>query len=188
MTNEEVKNILEKIQTFFDSSIFENNQEIMEALDIAIEAVSKKEELTETAEFNQTPFDRVENREDYYFIDGLDHIYRNIEIEDEYNNGYYECSNYFNDKNFAKQVALHQLLYRKLLKFKLQRDKTDPLTNAEYYFFIEMKDGELYVKCEHIGEKCFSRIYFNSINIAEQARIEVILPFLKEHPDFIWNW
>lgn len=45
MTNKEAKDILEKLEVFFDSSFYKNNQEIMDALEIGIKAISKKEEI-----------------------------------------------------------------------------------------------------------------------------------------------
>lgn len=48
MTNKEAKDILEKLEVFFDSSFYKNNQEIMDALEIGIEAISNKEEIEES--------------------------------------------------------------------------------------------------------------------------------------------
>lgn len=86
---------------------------------------------------------------------------------------------------------LHQLLYRKLLKFKLERDRANSTTNDnddKFWYFIDKAGGEPYVQCEYTGGKCFGRIYFDSLEIATQALTDIVLPFLKEHTDFIWNW
>lgn len=45
-------------------------------------------------------------------------------------NHMYRNCNYFNDKEFAQQVALHQLLYRKLLKFAYDNGCEDEAWNG----------------------------------------------------------
>ena len=88
-----------------------------------------------------------------------------------------------NDKNFAKQVMLHQLLYRKLLKFKLERD--NPITKDRYFYIS--KDKSVRVEISDFKNKNCNCVYFNSLATANLAIEDIVKPFLKEHPDFIWN-
>lgn len=187
MTNEKVKNILEKLQIFFDSSVLKNNEEILEALDIAIEAVSKKEELTETEEYRETPFDRVFMNDTYYHITALGDIAVTTEHTDYYDDERFNNCNYFNNADFAKQVALHQLLYRRLLKFKLQREVDDEKFGHCYFLNIGA-NSLLYVDETLIGHRNCNGVYFNERSTAELALKEVVEPFLNEYPNFIWNW
>lgn len=189
MTNKEAKDILKTTKTFFDSLPFENSQEVRDALDVAIEVVSNKEEVEESKKsekFNKTPFDRVKEYKRYCVIGLNNEIVGEWEYDETFDDKQYECSNYFNDEDFAKQVALHQLLYRKLLKFKLQRDIADK--NIGYCFFVNLdKMNILYVDETFIANRNCNGVYFNEHSTAELALKEVVKPFLEEHPDFIWN-
>lgn len=183
MTNKEIIEMLNKLKSYFDSPLFENNKSIINALQAAIETIENKED---SEKLNKTPFDRVKNEKKYYFIDGLDNIYRWTEKEDKYDKGYYECSNYFNDKKFADQVMLHQRLFRKLLKFKLERDIADK--NIGYCFFVNLNEMNVpYIDETFIANRNCNGVYFNERSTAELALKEVVEPFLEEHPDFIWN-
>ena len=188
MTDKEIIETLNKLKSYFDSPLFENNRSVINALEVAVEAIENKEN---SKKLNKTPFDRVNNNKLYCFIDSNDKIHQEEENNDSFDDELYECSNYFNNKDFAKQVMLHQLLYRKLLKFKLERDWANSTTDDnddKFWYFIDKAGGEPYVQCEYMNGKCFGRIYFNSSEIAAQALTDIVLPFLKEHTDFIWNW
>ncbi len=157
----------------------------------------KKIELTEEQlkqwgiEFEKkrkNPFERVTKSEIYCYIDSFDEVHCIADDADQCDDMSFECSNYFNDETFAKQVALHQLLYRKLLKFAYDNECED---TAEW-------DGDNEHWCfEYLhGTKCFSVyphysgksqiVYFSSKEDAEHAIEEVVEPFMKEHPDFVW--
>lgn len=71
----------------------------------------------ETEKKRKNPFERVAKTEMYCYIDSFDEVNCVTDDADHYDDMSFKCSNYFNDEQFAKQVALHQLLYRKLLKF-----------------------------------------------------------------------
>lgn len=65
----------------------------------------------------KNPFERVVKAEPYYYIDAFDCIQTCADNGEDVDNASFEVSNYFNDKATTQQVRLHQLLYRKLLKF-----------------------------------------------------------------------
>lgn len=134
----------------------------------------------------KNPFERVTEMAEYYCIkiDGID-SYR--DYGDSIDNALYEQSNYFNDKDFAKQVALHQLLYRKLLKFAYDNGGEDVAwnqRNSHWQIFYNYADERFDVGCND-GFKHQS-VYFASLTCAECAIKEVIEPFMKEHPEFVW--
>lgn len=103
-------------------------------------------------------------------------------------NHMYRNCNYFNDKDFAQQVALHQLLYRKLLKFSydngFEDDQEWDCENRHYHVYYshayKIFTTELNYEGKHPG------VYFPSQEAANRAIEEVIKPFVKEHPDFVW--
>lgn len=190
MTNKEAKDILKTTKTFFDSLPFENSQEVRNALDVAIEVVSNKEEVEESKKsekFNETPFDRVKEYGRYCVIGSTNEILGEWDYNETFDDRHYECSNYFNDEDFAKQVMLHQLLYRKLLKFKLEREsQKTKISNMSYFVNLD-KMNILYVDEVFIANRNCNEVYFNENSTAELALKEIVEPFLKEYPNFIWN-
>ena len=96
--------------------------------------------------------------------------------------------NYFNDEAFANQVALHQLLYRKLLKFAYDNECEDtaewgegtPHWNIGYCSATKCFCAEDWTTAK------YSWVHFSSKEGAERAIKEVVEPFMKVHPDFVW--
>lgn len=134
----------------------------------------------------KNPFKRVKGKE-YYCIDGEE-----ICMYRDYGNGndksLYKQTNYFNDKDFANQVALHQLLYRKLLKFAYDNECEDTAewNGANEHWLInyhKLDDDFTIVYMEAAKELS---VYFSTEEGASRAINEVVRPFMKEHPDFVW--
>ena len=180
ITNKEIIEMLNKLKSYFDSPLFENSQSIIDALEVAVEVIKNKED---SEKLNKNPFDRVNNNELYYMLGSGDIVTEIIEENEAFDDKQYGCSNYFNDKKFAEQVMLHQLLYRKLLKFKFERD--NPITRDRYFYIS--KDKSLRVEISDFKNKNCNCVYFNSLATANLAIEDIVKPFLKEHPYFIWN-
>ena len=153
----------------------------------------KKIELTEEhlkalgVETQKNPFKRVAAEEYYYCIKSTGGIERFQDRRDGFDNNVYSKSNYFNDKEFAKQIALHQLLYRKLLKFSYDNGCDDiewDLRNRHWYIFYNYTDKHFYVQSNDLYKH--QDVYFASRARAERAIKEVVEPFIKEHPEFEW--
>lgn len=135
----------------------------------------------------KNPFERVNYNEAYYFVkkDGSVSSYTNA--NDGIDRMLYDATNYFNDEDFAKQVALHQLLYRKLLKFAYDNGLEDNEwndRNDHWYIFYSYADECFDCVCNN-GFKSQS-VYFSSPEGASRAIKEVVEPFVKEHPEFVW--
>lgn len=99
-----------------------------------------------------------------------------------------EC-NAFYDSNFAKQVALHQLLYRKLLKYAYENDAVvDDWTdlNSKKYFIIKRTNENELVTIWSVTLKNDCVVYFTSDEVAKLAIENVVKPFMEEHPEFVW--
>ena len=96
-------------------------------------------------------------------------------------------SNYFNDKNFANQVALHQLLYHKLLKFAYENNCEDVEWNGRncHWRVYYSPDDLKYCIAGFVSHK-FDSVWFSSEEGAKRAIKEVVEPFIKEHPEFVW--
>ncbi len=143
-------------------------------------------------ESQDNPFGRVPFEEHYYYIDQRDSaVLSYTEKHDNTDEGHYNSVNYFNDKTVAEQVALHQLLYRKLLKFAYDHGCAD---TAEWdcrnwhYCIVFDADNKHYpyrFECAQVGRHC-GAVYFSSKEGAYRAIKEVVEPFMKEHPSFNW--
>lgn len=157
----------------------------------------KKSELTEeqlkalgieVGTKRKNPFEEVVRFEDYYFVEKNNEVHAYMKTDSSVDNQMYTSANYFNDKAFAEQVALHQLLYRKLLKFAYDNECED---TAEW-------DGENQHWCIYYGNSRkrfdttwhdlaqYSYVYFSTREGARRAIEEVVEPFMKEHPEFVW--
>ena len=135
----------------------------------------------------KNPFESVEKSEKYGYIDAFDEVHwfsDNMDPDDDMS---FECSNYFNDEGFAKQVALHQLLYRKLLKFAWDNEAEDvewDHNNIHYYIYY---DCYLNSFCIGTSYNCKNvNVFFSEKDAAQRAITEVVEPFVKEHPEFVW--
>ena len=137
---------------------------------------------------SSNPFERVEKHTEYYCIKETGEIYDYYEDGDSFDNTLYSESNYFNDKNFANQVALHQLLYRKLLKYAYDNECEDTAewdgTNLHWAIRYDYACGTF--TTDYQNTYGAQEVYFYSEKDAERAIEEVVEPFIKEHPDFVW--
>lgn len=127
-------------------------------------------------------------RECYYMISPADGIISQ-DIIDESDEKNIINANSFNDKDFANQVYLHELLNRKLLKYAYDHEAEDyewdkAGVNPHYFIYFDSTRDHFIVGDNHY---CHSQnIYFSVKKIAEQAIQDIIEPFMKEHPEFIW--
>lgn len=138
-------------------------------------------------EVRKSPFDRVDDGRPYYFIDSFDEVHCVAEYAAQDDDMSFKCSNYFNDEAFAKQVALRQLLYRKLLKFAYENGYEDvewDNKNTHWCIFY----SHVNLKYEVVGFvfRKFADVWFSSEEGAKRAIKEVVEPFMKEHPEFVW--
>lgn len=139
-------------------------------------------------EKRKNPFERVNKDENYYFITSRGAVLNYVYINDMTDRELYHIINYFNDKQFAEQVALHQLLYRKLLKFAYDNECEDNQawnkTNCHYYVAYSIDECRFYA--DVTGSFKHNDVWFCSRDSANRAIEEVIKPFMKEHPEFVW--
>lgn len=157
----------------------------------------KKVELTEeqlkalgikTEKKRNNPFnDNLKVNDRFFYI-------RDDSVVDEY---YYiredDCINKvncFNDKNFAKQVCLHELLNRKLLKYAWDNEAEDcewdkGSKNLHYYIYLD-NTTHGYFQIEANNYNRSQNTYFSKAEVARQAIEDVIKPFMEEHPEFVW--
>ena len=141
----------------------------------------------------RNPFERVDNDNEYYYIKNDGKVSNYCEVRDSVDNELYDNINYFNDEQFANQVALHQLLYRKLLKFAYDNgcEDTAEWNGYNYHFYIrcEYDDGvdkSVWEVAATVMNRSVNEVYFSKESVARRAIHEVVEPFMKEHPEFVW--
>lgn len=113
----------------------------------------------------------------------------NVECNDNFDNATLEAEYYFNDRELAKQFALHQLLRFELLNYAyengaLANDWTDP-NSVKYFISKHTGDNTFYVDSAYALKYSFV-VYFTSEKVTEHAFEDVVKPFMKEHPEFVW--
>lgn len=115
-------------------------------------------------------------------------IYKTYECGCDSDDALFDNANYFNDKVFAWQVALHQLLYRKLLKFAYDNGYEDSKEwddiNEHWSIYYNHADKIFSTVSFCVIERL--DVYFSSKEGAERAIKEVVEPFMIEHPNFVW--
>ena len=154
----------------------------------------KKIELTEKQikalgfEARKNPFGRVAKLEMYCYIDAFDEVHCVADEADQSDDMSFECSNYFNEKAFAEQVALHQLLYRKLLKYAYDNEFEDEEwdgTKMHAYIIYNFTRKNYDIRWTR-NDKEPGTVYFKTPTQATAAFNEVVMPFMKDHPEFKW--
>lgn len=130
------------------------------------------------------PFERVKSWQEYYCLTDYCGAIAYSESNKNLADKNYEIVNYFNDKNFAEQVYLRQLLQRKLLRFAWNYgyEATDEPNQYYISYFPKTKS---YVAQIDLGFHVSSP-RFSSYEGAALAIKDVVEPFIKEHPNFVW--
>ena len=133
------------------------------------------------------PFKRTYYGCNYFCISSFGDVDSYCDCNDREADAYFKAVNYFSTQPFANQVALHQLLYRKLLKFSYENKCTDVEWNSRnnHWCIYYDPDDLKYCVAGFVSHK-FDSVWFSSEDAAERAIEEVVKPFVKEHPEFVW--
>lgn len=133
-------------------------------------------------------FNRRKSNQRYYSISHQGKIVEEYEHETVIDLNLYNVANYCANKELMQQRALHEILDRLLWRFSMENDgdkidwgnnyqsKYRIVFNCQNYNFVI--ESNQYIKND--------RNYFYSRKTAERAIEEIIKPFMKEHPDFVW--
>lgn len=133
------------------------------------------------------PFDR--NEKYCTILEGGAVAFNITDDHSYYEDNLYKNINYFNDVNFAQQLAWHELLNRKLLKYAWDNEAEDYKwdedgANSHYSIYFDSAKGCFVVADNHY---CHGQnIYFSKQEIAKQAIEDIIKPFVEKHPNFKW--
>lgn len=145
--------------------------------------------MVEKEEKRKNPFEEPRFSQDYYFTnecgigkyfyyDKNDYDYRKL----------LNAANVFTDETFANQVALHQLLYRKLLKFAYDNECEDTAewNGSNGHWCVYYNRDDLKYDVAGFSAHKFAGVWFSSEDAAKRAIKEVVEPFIKELPEFVW--
>ena len=136
----------------------------------------------------KNPFERAKYHDLYYYVHEDNDVWSDTDLCADADNRRYDVANYFNEEVFAHQVALHQLLYRKLLKFAYDNEFEDEEwngTNMHAYIIYNFTRKDYDIRWTR-NEKEPGTVYFKTPTRATAALNEVVMPFVKEHPEFVW--
>ena len=139
-------------------------------------------------EKDYNPFDRVAVGCDYYFAGMFGDVVKYTQQDDFEDEALFNSHNYFNDASAAQQVALHQLLYRKLLKFAYDNGCIDTAEwdDSNKHWTIR-HNGSFNGFTSYVQTGCKAPdVYFSSEAATRRVIKEIVEPFVKEHPDFVW--
>ena len=127
----------------------------------------------------------------YYAISSYGEVLSTFDDGNKRDDLHYVVGNYCRDEQLLQQRALHETLNRLLWRFSMENgeDKNPWDGNNWHYgiYSVYPTDDKLEL-CTHSTKHAKSQgtIYFPSTEIARQAISEIIMPFIKEHPDFVW--
>lgn len=154
----------------------ELTEEQLKALGIEVETKRKN------------PFGNQIVGENYFSILSNNDVQKYHDDSDLGDSGAYNAANYFNDEAFAYQVALHQLLYRKLLKFAYDNGFEDTVEwkgeNQHWCIYYSNSRKRFETTWHDLAQYLY--VYFSTREGANHAIKEVVEPFVKEHPEFVW--
>lgn len=146
--------------------------------------------LVEKEEKRKNPFEEPRLSQDYYFTNecGIGKYFYYDKNDYDYGK-LRNAANVFTDETFTEQVALHQLLYRRLLKFAYDNECEDSQIwggNGIEHWHIVYDFAECAFYADWASAFKHNDVYFSTKEDAKRAIKEVVEPFMKEHPEFKW--
>lgn len=146
------------------------------------------EQIKSAGIVKDNPFKRGKNGDKYYYI-GSDSIlctgYDYPLINDD---NRFKIANYCTDRKLLKQRALHETLNRLLWRFSMMHggDEIDwHREDLKFYIFYNHMNKSFGVD-GHQGWQYASDCYFLDRQTAEQAIKAIVMPFMEQHPEFVW--
>ncbi len=145
----------------------------------------EKKEADEPEKKN--PFKRVECGVPYYYITSYGISKNFIEDQDDIDDRHFSIANYCTDKFLMEQRALHETLNRLLWRYSEEHggDSEWNGTNHHWFIYKNERDGLIEV-CLNDAANTFGTPYFHSKGDAMGAIRDIVDPFMREHPEFVW--
>lgn len=124
-----------------------------------------------------------------YFVNGKGFVQYFVDENGADDNLLYKVGNYCTDKSIMQQRALHETLDRMLWRFSMQNDEDEInwSDDDESKYIVLYEHGQNIFRVDAWSTFHYQgAVYFHSEKAAQRAIDEIILPFMKEHPEFVW--
>lgn len=132
-------------------------------------------------EVEKNHFERCKKGEKYFYVRADGKVTYVLDIKDETDKKLYLSANYCTDKELMTKRAKQEVLNRLLWRFSMENGWDDSLwedTDKKYCVFFDCSTEE-YLITYSCSCKIEGAVYFKSIEIAQRAIDEIILPFEK---------
>ncbi len=132
-------------------------------------------------------FARVKHGERYFYISSDCRLCSTTEYGDNEDFWRHRAGNYCTNPDLMNQRMLHENLNRLLWRFSEKNGGDEEWSgkNTHWHIYYDTIKSEFgFVLTDVIKEQ--GMVYFKSRSIAEKAVQEVIMPFMTEHPNFVW--
>lgn len=158
----------------------------------------KKIELTEEQLINlgikpeknkyEKMFELPDNEESYFFINDVGNlVYYYPDILFDSTEARFICGNVCKDKDLMHQRALHEILNRLLWRASIiAGELNNPWEVYKKHYYIYKDSKENVYRIWHNDNDNTGVAYFPTKESAEDAIENIVKPFMKQHPDFVW--
>lgn len=121
-------------------------------------------------------FSRIRNRK-FYLVSGDGYVDERIENGGASHEACFKAANYCTDKAMMEQRAMFETLNRRLWRYSEQN-------GGRGLFSIAYKGNGNF--CPMIENYRYLEPTFKTHDVTQRAIEEIVEPFIKEHPDFVW--
>lgn len=135
----------------------------------------------------KSPFERVGHGSRYYLIYSDGEVCPDVDFQSPTDDHCYEVANYCTDETLMKQRALHETLSRLLWRFSMENGEGEnPWDNRNSHWNIFRNCQNVIVAGTAYAYSAMGSVYFPSQELAQRAINEIVKPFMKDHPEFVW--
>lgn len=136
----------------------------------------------------KSPFERAGHTQKYYFICDTGNVSYTVDIATLEDNRRFATANYCTDRKLMEQRALHEALSRLLWRFSMENGEVENPWDgvmAHWHIYCDTSTQQFDTSWTRFCIHCCD-IYFPTEKLAQRAIDEIVKPFMKEHPDFVW--
>ena len=145
------------------------------------------EEQVKALTGEKNPFARVKTDDDFFRIGVDGQVEHDVDFGTETDDGIYAAANYCTDEGMMKQRAMHEILNRRLWRYAEEHggDGCWDIIETHYHIAFDYAAGNFAVlHSETVQDN--GTVYFRDEDAARDAINDIIIPFVNQHPDFMW--
>lgn len=127
------------------------------------------------------------NRQDFFAIDVNGDVSIFTDDFSKYADEIFTAANYCTDEGMMKQRAMHEILNRRLWRYAEEHggDGCWDIIETHYHIAFDYAAGNFAVLHSET-EQDNGTVYFRDEDAARDAINDIIIPFVNQHPDFMW--